>query len=124
MKWLFIAVVAMSTVGCTAPSERISRPPSTTARIGLVEWDITSSATALAAGSVTLDVTTAGTTTHDLKISGEIAKKATPMLAPGETAVINFRADAGDHIVLWCSVPGHRQQGMERRLQIARDPAT
>jgi hypothetical protein len=117
MTRFLIAVLVMVTTGCASTSEPVTGPPTDSIRIGLVEWDITTSSTAAADGVVTFEVTNAGTTTHDLRISDGITEQATPVLAPGETAILSLRTDAGTDLELWCSLPGHRQQGMERRLQ-------
>lgn len=114
---LLVAVLAMVATGCAGAAEPATGPPTDSIRVGLVEWDITTSSTAVADGVITFQVTNAGTTTHDLRISDGTNQQATPVLAPGETASLSLRADAGADLELWCSLPGHRQQGMERRLQ-------
>lgn len=115
MMRLLIVVLAMVTTGCASAAEPATGPPTDSVRIGLTEWDITTSSTAVADGVITFEVTNAGTTSHDLRISDGTTEQATPVLAPGETASLRLRA--GTDIELWCSLPGHRQQGMERRLQ-------
>ena len=114
---LLVVALAIVMVGCSAATQPALGPPTGTARIGLTEWDITSSATALTDGLVTLEITNAGATTHDLRVSSGDRQEVSPMLAPGETAELAFRA-VGDEITLWCSLPGHRKQGMERQLPV------
>ena len=113
-----VVALAIVMVGCSPATQPTQGPPTDTARIGLTEWDITSSATALTDGLVTLEITNAGTTTHDLRVSNGDREEASPMLAPGETFRLTFRAVGDDEITLWCSLPGHRQQGMERELPV------
>jgi hypothetical protein len=112
-----LVALAMAATACSSAAGPAIGPPADTARVGLIEWDITASAEALTEGTVTLEVTNAGTTAHDLRISGGGQEKATPMLPAGDTATVTIQVDAGDEMVLWCSVPGHREQGMERRLR-------
>ena len=67
-------------------------PPASEARIGLVEWGFTSSARALVAGPVVLEVTNAGSTPHDMQVRvGDEVVAATPVLRPGESQTL--RAD-------------------------------
>ena len=115
---LLIAALAMVIVGCAPATQPTPGPPTDDARIGLTEWDITSSATALTAGMITLEITNAGATTHDLRVSNGDLQEVSPVLSPGETAELVFRAVGDDAITLWCSLPGHRQQGMERQLPV------
>ena len=113
-----LVAIAIGVVGCSPATHPTQGPATDTARIGLTEWDITSSATALTDGLVTLEITNAGATTHDLRVSGGDREQVSPMLAPGETAELAFRAVGDDEITLWCSLPGHRKQGMERQLPV------
>ena len=110
--------LALVMVGCTPATQPAPERAPGAARIGLTEWDITSSATALTDGLVTLKITNAGATAHDLRVSNGDREEASPVLAPGETFLLAFRAVGDDEITLWCSLPGHRQQGMERALPV------
>ena len=114
-----LVALSIVMVGCSSATQPRQGPPTDTARIGLMEWDITSSATALAEGVVTLEITNAGATTHDLRVSTGDDEKASPILAPGESATLTFRTVGGDQITLWCSLPGHHQQGMERSVPVS-----
>ena len=118
MRRSVLVAVAMAATACSGASAPAAGPPADTIRVGLTEWDIASSAGALTYGSVTLEVTNAGATAHDLRVSGPGVETATPMLSSGETAIVTIEADAGDEILLWCGVPGHREQGMELRLPV------
>ncbi len=109
-------LIALAAVACSGGAAPMTGPAADTVRVGLTEWDIAASAGALAEGQVTLEVTNAGATAHDLRVSGPGVETATPMLSSGDTAVLRIQVDAGDEILLWCGVPGHREQGMERRL--------
>lgn len=121
MRRALLALVALAAVACSGAPAPTTGPAADTVRVGLTEWDVAVSAGALAEGHVKLEVTNAGTTAHDLRVSGQGMETTTPMLSSGDTAVVSIQADAGDEILLWCSVPGHREQGMERRLRVAND---
>lgn len=116
---MLAAALALAAVACTGASAGGTGPPAASARVGLIEWEISTSAEVLADGKVSLKVTNAGTTAHDLRVSGAGVDAATPALPSGEQAVLSFEVDAGDELVLWCGLPGHREQGMQRRLPVA-----
>ncbi len=98
-------------------------PPASEARIGLVEWGFTSSASALVAGPVVLEVTNAGSTPHDMQVLlGDEVVAATAVLRPGESETL--RADLtgvrGAALML-CTLPGHRSQGMAEEIEVLED---
>jgi uncharacterized cupredoxin-like copper-binding protein len=41
------------------------------------------------------------------------------LLRPGQQAVLRFQVAPGQRLHLWCSVPGHRAQGMQATLAVA-----
>jgi hypothetical protein len=117
---LRIVVVTLITMsGCRGGTARAGGPPVAQARVGLIEWEITTTARALAAGPVTLDVTNAGTTVHDLRIKGDRADGQTARLGPGQTATLTIDLAGERRVELWCTVPGHRSQGMDTHLSVA-----
>lgn len=88
-------------------------------RVGLTEWTISTSASAVPAGRVTLVVTNAGGTEHDLVVRGRAGAWETPDLDPGQQSRLTVRARPGEVLKMWCSMPGHRAQGMHTTLRIA-----
>lgn len=110
--------LAVLTAACGSTDADAAGPAASTTRVGLIDWEITTAAQTLQSGPVTLDVTNAGATEHDLRVSGERVDAATPVLAPGEQATLVVDLDGESRVLLWCSVPGHRAQGMERRLPV------
>ncbi len=117
------ALAALLTLtACAQPASptRAAGPPASQARIGLVEWGFTSSASALVAGPVELEVTNAGSTPHDMQvIVGEQVVAATKVLRPGETQTL--RADltgAEKASILLCTLPGHESQGMVEQIEV------
>lgn len=104
---------------CAAPSS--TSPSSEVAdelRVGLTEFDITSSATVLVEGTVTMEVTNAGATAHDLRIAATAVDEHVALLDPGESASLSLDTNGEQELRLWCSVPGHRANGMQRTLQV------
>jgi len=61
---------------------------------------------------LTLRVVNDGDVQHDITTEGE---KGTERLATGETAEVNLGVVSAGQL-LWCSVPGHREQGMEATI--------
>ncbi|NYZ75074.1 cupredoxin domain-containing protein [Candidatus Micrarchaeota archaeon] len=57
----------------------------------------------------------AGTTAHSLVVEGF---KSTHLLSPGGTESIEFLANQSGTFPFYCSAPGHREFGMEGRLEI------
>jgi uncharacterized cupredoxin-like copper-binding protein len=55
---------------------------------------------------------------HDLAIEGPGVEEKTPVIDAGETAELEVELAPGDY-ELYCSVPGHREGGMEVELQVA-----
>jgi len=85
--------------------------------VGLTEWQVTTSAGAFAP-RVVLTVTNAGTTTHDLRVRGRRVDAHTPRLAPGQSANLEIDLTGERQVELSCTVPGHRSQGMSRRVPV------
>lgn len=68
------------------------------------------------AANGTMEITNSGDIAHDLVVDG--TDVATPMIDPGDTATLDLASlDPGTHTV-YCSVPGHRQAGMEATLVV------
>lgn len=86
-------------------------------RVGLTEWDVRLDRERLPLSEVTLAVTNAGSSEHDLAIAaGERILAQTPMLAPGERSTLVLPPGEPGELTLWCTVPGHRSQGMHATL--------
>jgi uncharacterized cupredoxin-like copper-binding protein/mono/diheme cytochrome c family protein len=66
----------------------------------------------------TITVTNNGNSPHDFTID-ELNVK-TKLLNPGESETVTINAPAGDY-TYYCSVPGHRQAGMEGTLTLSAD---
>ena len=114
------AVVALASAACAAQPTTGPSVASADVRVGLTEWDVATSATAVSPGPVRLTVTNAGATAHDLRIAGA-ADGAVPLLAPGERRTVTLKAVADGVLTLWCDLPGHRAQGMELEIPVTAD---
>ncbi|MEZ7125659.1 cytochrome c maturation protein CcmE [Nonomuraea sp. AD125B] len=95
------------------------RPPVASTRVGLTEWAVTVGDPVLRPGPVTLEVTNAGSTAHDLIVTGIGVSAHTPVLAPGQTATLRLDAPSGALLTLVCGVTGHETLGMTGTLRVA-----
>lgn len=87
-------------------------------RVGLLEYEVAVSHRAVTPGPVTLEVTNAGAEGHDLRVEGAAGPAATEVLRPAESAELVVDAPAGSELTLWCTLPGHRAQGMETTIRV------
>jgi uncharacterized cupredoxin-like copper-binding protein len=128
---LALVVAGSSCAGCDQDENANGSPPVTArqvtqgapsarqVRVGLTEWTISTSSSSAPAGRVTLVVTNAGGTEHDLVVRGRAGSWETPDLDPGQQSRLTVRARPGEVLKMWCSMPGHRAQGMHTTLRIA-----
>jgi FtsP/CotA-like multicopper oxidase with cupredoxin domain len=68
-------------------------------------------------GDVTFTVTNEGPSQHDLTI--EELGVATPAMNAGDTATLELGELTAGEYTVFCSIPGHRQSGMEGTLTVA-----
>lgn len=115
-----LVLAAFSLAGCNNASSSFTSPsaPSNYLNIGLTEWSIETGPVQAAAGNVTMNVTNAGGTRHDLVIHGSEGSWATPLLDPGETYELSIATTAGEQLKLSCTVTGHHSQGMHTELPV------
>lgn len=114
-------LLAVAVAGCSETPSASEREAASEVRVGLVDYDITTPSVAVRPGSVTLRVTNAGQTAHDLRVAGQETTARLATLDPGEADTLEFEVSEGeDELTLWCTLPGHRQQGMETTLPVAR----
>lgn len=114
-----LGVALLLTSACTAaPDPLEAATAADTIDVGLTDFAIATSAERLIDGVVTLQVTNAGATAHDLRVAGEDVDHATSVLSPGASTVIRLDVARGEQLVLWCTLPGHRRQGMEATLRV------
>ena len=101
-----------------APQRPAAGAPPSELRIGLADFDIATSSDTVEAGAVTIDVTNVGATEHDLRIQGDTLDASVPALSPGGTSTVTIRTEDEREVTLWCTLPGHRSQGMEATLAV------
>lgn len=113
---LIAVTVAAGAAGCAGAggpaADTGTAPPSHALRVGLVEWRIVTSSTTVAAGVDHLTVTNAGTTAHNLYITGDGIHAHTANLRPGQAVTLTITTQPGTTLTLTCEVPGHEEAGM------------
>lgn len=119
---LLMVLVVMAGACATAdvpPSGTAStKPPAAEIRIGLTEWSIHTGGAVATAGEVSLIVTNAGGTVHDLVVDGRQGTWRTPMIDPGGRTTVDIETVPGETLALECSVPGHHESGMYGALDV------
>ncbi len=112
---LGIGIITVAAVAVSSDGSSSSSSKSTTIEVTLTEFAIKGNLTA-PAGDVKLKVTNAGSVDHDVTVGD--GKIATKLLSAGETQTIDLGTVAPGKIELHCSVPGHKESGMEAFLTI------
>ena len=128
------AAEGSKTTATTAPSQATT--PSTTApsttesttaapaapkivAVTEVEFKIELPSTTVAPGTYTFDLTNKGQVGHDLVFNGPgVDNEKTPVIDPGKTAKLTVDLKTGTYDV-YCSVPGHKQAGMDVKLKVS-----
>ena len=95
-------------------------PPVSELRIGLLEYRLALSADALQSGTVTVTVTNAGSTGHDVRLrqNGKVIG-TTEVLSPGGKQTLRVDVAPGVLVELDCTVGGHAGAGMRTVLAVA-----
>ncbi|MBL8776385.1 MAG: multicopper oxidase domain-containing protein [Acidimicrobiales bacterium] len=107
-----IAVVAADGGGGTAAAGG----DTVTVDVTLTEFAVDPASIDVAPGTeVIVNVTNAGEMEHDLKADGTTG---TEMLAPGESVEGVSLGTFDESSVAWCTVPGHRESGMEMAVNV------
>ena len=78
----------------------------------------------LKAGTYTFHVSNKGPSNHNLTINGPgVAKQATSTFPPGQTENLTVTLKNGMY-AFYCSVPGHRQLGMDVSVKVGTGGST
>lgn len=121
-----LSVVAVLLSGCASGTDESTAEgtPSADVRVGLIDYSFQRSAAQLLATTVTLTVTNAGSTEHDLQVlDGEEVLGATRVLAPGEKQTITLDLSGLEEVTFLCTLPGHAEMGMVEDVAVAPEPA-
>ena len=82
------------------------------------EYSISLPKTTFTAGTYTFTVKNDGSFPHNLTISGPgVSNAATPNLSGGQAGTLTVTFQKGSYD-LFCSVPGHKDRGMDLKVQV------
>jgi uncharacterized cupredoxin-like copper-binding protein len=109
---------AAATTTTTTQGTTTQAAPATKVDVSETEFKITLAQTPTAAGSYEFAVSNDGKIPHDLVVSGNGVNAKTPLLNPGQSATLKVDLKPGTYD-LYCSVPGHKQAGMDVKLTVS-----
>jgi nitrite reductase (NO-forming) len=99
----------------TAAAKTTTKTKPQTIQVTESEFKIVLAPSSLKAGPVTFQVKNAGAIPHDLAIVGG---PKTQLIKPGGSATLTTTLEASP-VELYCSVPGHKQAGMDVKTQVS-----
>jgi uncharacterized cupredoxin-like copper-binding protein len=86
--------------------------------VGEVEYKIELPKTTFAPGTYTFEVENKGKILHNLTINGPGGTEATQDISAGSSGSVNVKLERGSYD-FYCSIPGHKQQGMEQKVTVS-----
>jgi plastocyanin len=102
-----------SSVPSTAPTAPKTVP------VTEIEFKIDLPSESLSSGTYTFDLTNKGHIGHDLVIDGPgVSDEKTPVIDAGKTAKLTVDLKSGTYD-FYCSVPGHKQAGMDVKVKVS-----
>jgi uncharacterized cupredoxin-like copper-binding protein len=84
------------------------------------EWEITLSKRKVQPGRVIVQFLNDGEDPHDLRLQRNGGGPELGELEPGAYANLDVRLQRASSYQLWCSLPQHRERGMEATLRVAK----
>ena len=106
-----------TTEATTTTATTTTTSAATSVPVSETEFKITLPKSTLAAGSYSFEVKNDGKIEHDLVVQGNGVDEKTPTIGPGESATLNVDLKPGTYDV-YCSIPGHKQAGMDVKLTV------
>jgi uncharacterized cupredoxin-like copper-binding protein len=121
---LFLVVIVLMFLGMLAAVEFLAKESEEAEAAGRkvqvseTEYKIGLPETTLKAGRYTFEVRNGGQLPHNLTIKGPGVSEATPDFGAGETRELSVELKPGTYD-FYCSVQGHREQGMEQKVTVS-----
>jgi plastocyanin len=113
------ALLLLAACGSDEPPPVPSGPPASEVRIGMQEYRFQLSAGVLDPGPVTVSVTNAGSTGHDVVlVQGEETLGSSDVLSPGGRQTLEIKVAPGLPVHLECTVGGHSAAGMHTTIAV------
>jgi uncharacterized cupredoxin-like copper-binding protein len=107
-----------TTEATTTTATTTTTNAATSVPVSETEFKITLPKTTIAAGSYSFEVKNDGKIDHDLVVQGNGVDEKTPTIAPGKSATLKVDLKPGTYDV-YCSIPGHKQAGMDLKLTVS-----
>jgi uncharacterized cupredoxin-like copper-binding protein len=120
---IFLVVCVLLFLGMLTAVVRFGKESSeaeaaaTTVKVVEVDYKIRLPETTLKPGTYTFDVENRGKVPHNLKIQGPGGGGRTPDISPGGGEALTVELKPGSYD-FYCTVPGHRQLGMEQKVTV------
>jgi plastocyanin len=110
-------LLALSTAGAALRHNESNDPASITAKLS--EWKVELSEATVAAGTVRVTATNAGSIPHALEVEGQGIEQETAIIQPGNSATLTLTLGPGTYEV-YCpvGVDSHKKLGMETHLKV------
>ena len=119
---LVLLVVALAGCGGGGSKKPAAAAPAgggQTIQVKEAEYKLTpSSFTVSKPGTVTFDVTNAGTIDHALEVEGNGVEQKTSTISPGSSAKLTVDLSKAGSYEVYCPIDGHRSMGMEAKLVV------
>jgi uncharacterized cupredoxin-like copper-binding protein len=109
---------ATTTAAATTQGTTTQAPAATNVAVSETEFKITFAQTPTKAGSYAFAVKNEGKVPHDFVIKGNGVDEKTKLLSPGQSDTLEVDLKPGTYDV-YCSVPGHKQAGMDVKLNLS-----
>jgi uncharacterized cupredoxin-like copper-binding protein len=122
---VFLVISVLMFVGMLAAVEIFAKESESEAeaagepvQVTEIDYKIRLPETTLAPGRYTFEVRNDGAVPHNLTVKGPGVSKATPNFGAGQTRTLSVDLEPGTYD-FYCSVPGHRQLGMEQKVTVS-----
>jgi plastocyanin len=101
-----------------AETKKEAGPAAKAVSVTETEFKIALPQTTLAPGSYSFDLKNAGKISHNLTVQGPgVDNAATPTIGGGKSSKLRVALESGQYD-LYCSVPGHKQAGMDVKIKV------
>ncbi|MGI8421008.1 MAG: plastocyanin/azurin family copper-binding protein, partial [Gaiellaceae bacterium] len=109
-----------TTRGGTAAATTSAGASQQTIKVSETEFKITLPSTTLAPGPVTFTASNEGRIAHNLVVKGpQVSNASTSVFGPGKSKPLKVALTAGTY-ELYCSVPGHKEAGMDIKITVGK----
>jgi uncharacterized cupredoxin-like copper-binding protein len=119
---VFLVVIVLMFFGMLAAVELFgkeseSKAAGQTVQVTEVDYKIRLPETTLPAGTYTFEVRNEGKVPHNLTVDGPGGQEATSDIGPGGSKTLTVALKPGSYD-LFCSIPGHKQLGMDQKVTV------